>query len=209
MEKYKNHYVYEIQNLINNMKYIGVRSTNLKPEDDLGNIYFSSSLDKDFILEQKEHPNRFKYIILEVFDCRKTAMEREIVLHQIFSVKNNHLYYNKTNQLFTGFDHSGCKHSKKTRAKMSTSHKGKIVTEETREKIRNTLTGRKRLPFSVEHIQNLSKAKKGKKITVQHKNNISKVRLGMKWYHNSRGNKIMCKQGDPRLLTDNWKQGMK
>ena len=44
----KFHYVYEIEEIPTNKKYIGSRSSILLPEEDLGFKYFSSSTDKDF-----------------------------------------------------------------------------------------------------------------------------------------------------------------
>jgi hypothetical protein len=50
---YTNHYVYLIEHIYTGKYYIGSRSTNLAPEDDIGKKYFSSSRDKEFKKDQK------------------------------------------------------------------------------------------------------------------------------------------------------------
>ena len=49
-----NHYVYCITEKTSNRKYIGVRSCDCMPEEDLGIHYFSSSCDEEFIDKQKK-----------------------------------------------------------------------------------------------------------------------------------------------------------
>lgn len=78
----KNNFVYLIWNKITHKKYIGVKSSDLEPYDVIGKKYFSSSRDKDFINEQKEHPERFKYRVLKNFKRRKEAIELECLLHK-------------------------------------------------------------------------------------------------------------------------------
>lgn len=70
------HYVYKIIDLKYNVFYIGSRSSKLKPKDDLGKIYFSSS-DRDFIRRQKQNPDDFKYVILNQFDSDTEAYKYE------------------------------------------------------------------------------------------------------------------------------------
>jgi len=107
MKIYKNNYVYEIINTMTNKRYIGTRSTNLKPQDDIGFLYFSSSSNKEFIQEQKQHPEIFEYIIKGNFTTRKEAIKLEIRLHEENNVGNNPEYYNKSKQTSTGFDTTG------------------------------------------------------------------------------------------------------
>ena len=66
LNKQKYHYVYRITNTVENKHYYGVRSSKIIPKDDLGKKYFSSSTDKNFMREQKEHPENFKFIILNL-----------------------------------------------------------------------------------------------------------------------------------------------
>lgn len=115
MKKYN--YVYRITNKIKNMHYYGYRSTNINPKLDLGIKYFSSSTDKDFILDQKKYPENYKYIIVRVFDNRKDAAIFEIFLHNKFNVAKNDKFYNKSNSTLNGFIYGflGKKHNKESR----------------------------------------------------------------------------------------------
>ena len=62
----KFHYTYQITEISTNKKYIGVRSSKILPENDLGKIYFSSSQDKEFIKNQRINPSNYKYEILKI-----------------------------------------------------------------------------------------------------------------------------------------------
>ena len=96
MKKY--HYVYRITNLIKNKHYYGSRSSNKKPYDDIGIIYFSSSHDLDFIKDQLNNPLHYKYKVIKLFNDRKKAVSFESKLHKYFDVKNNINFYNRSNQ---------------------------------------------------------------------------------------------------------------
>jgi hypothetical protein len=133
---YKYNYVYQITNKETGRMYIGTRSSKDKPKDDLGTKYFSSSSDKDFILEQKEKPDLFEYKILHTFDTRLEALEYEIYLHSFYDVARNPLFYNDSRQTSTGFDRTGVKpwnkgkiniYSEETKKKMSENAKNKVV----------------------------------------------------------------------------------
>lgn len=100
----KYHYVYRITHKICIKHYYGVRtSKNIKPYEDLGITYFSSSSDKEFLQEQKTHPENFKYKVIQIFNSREEASLWEIRLHKKFNVATNESFYNKTNALSTGF----------------------------------------------------------------------------------------------------------
>lgn len=99
----KFHYVYEIEEIPTNKKYIGSRSSILLPEKDLGFKYFSSSTDKDFKNKQKNNPDDYKYKILSVHDNRKEAFLEEIRLHDFFQVHLNVSFINKAKQTSTYF----------------------------------------------------------------------------------------------------------
>ncbi len=101
------HYVYEIINTVLNKSYVGVRSCDIEPDQDLGTHYSSSSSDVDFMFEQQEHRWRFSYVILQEFETRKEAIEYEIYLHNKFDVGKNPNYYNKSKQTSSGFDTAG------------------------------------------------------------------------------------------------------
>ncbi len=96
-------YIYEITNKITNKKYIGVRSCDIDTTDDLGHKYFSSSSDQDFMLDQKENPQDYNYEVLEEFETRELAMEKEIELHMLHDVGSNPNFYNLANATSTGF----------------------------------------------------------------------------------------------------------
>ena len=51
---YNYNYVYLITDLINDMFYIGAKSCNEHPSENLGIKYFSSSQNKNFIQDQKK-----------------------------------------------------------------------------------------------------------------------------------------------------------
>ncbi len=51
MKKY--HYVYRITNTVLRKHYYGSRTSKIRPNLDLGVIYFSSSTDKNFLKDQK------------------------------------------------------------------------------------------------------------------------------------------------------------
>ena len=104
MKKY--HYVYEILEITTGRKYIGVRSSEVIPSEDLGINYFSSSSDSEFILAQKANPKGYSYRILSEFSNRKEANEEEIRLHRAYNVGPNDIYINRITQI-NGFDPTG------------------------------------------------------------------------------------------------------
>lgn len=87
--------VYRITNVACNKHYYGYKSCgNVDPKQILGKTYFSSSSNKEFIREQKEHPERFKYKVVAKFNTRKEAMIYECRLHSRFDVAHNDTFYN-------------------------------------------------------------------------------------------------------------------
>lgn len=144
----KYHYVYRITNTKLNKHYYGVRSSNVEPSKDLGFKYFSSSSDVQFIEDQKNNPQDYKYIIVSIFNTRHDALELEIKLHAKFNVGVNESFYNKAKATSTSFDKTGIKVSEEsknkmrgrkvsqeTRRKMGEAKRNRIVSEETRRKI--------------------------------------------------------------------------
>lgn len=103
----KYNYVYKICNIVENKFYIGVRSCNDIPEDDLGVKYFSSSKDKNFLADQKNNKHNYRYIILGIFETREDALLEEINLHTIYEVANNPNCYNIVKQNNKKFDTTG------------------------------------------------------------------------------------------------------
>lgn len=150
----KNHYVYRITNKVENKHYYGCRTTKLEPKNDLGSKYFSSSKDKDFIKDQKENPDKYKYKVIKIFSTREEALKLEIKLHNKFNVGKNNSFYNKAKQSSTGYDTTGIK---------------RYQTDETKMKISKANSGRK---FSEEGRKNMSEAKAGKKLSEEHKESL-------------------------------------
>ena len=111
----KYHYTYRITNICLNKHYYGSRSSILHPSQDLGHKYFSSSSDKDFINEQKTHPERYKYKIVAITTTRMKATLLEAKLHSHYRVASNPYFYNLQNQLIDGFSYE---FSEKIRARI-------------------------------------------------------------------------------------------
>ena len=101
------HYTYRITNIKEKKYYYGVHSCNCLPKEDIGIKYFSSSKNKEFIKDQKENPQDYKYKIIKIFKTRREAIEHEIFLHNKFNVGINEKFYNDSKQTSTGFDTTG------------------------------------------------------------------------------------------------------
>lgn len=97
------HYTYQITNKESNQKYIGSRKSKLKPEEDLGIKYFTSSKDTLFREDFKSNPDKYISKVLNVFETREEALEHEIELHEKFDVAKNHEFYNLSKQTSKGF----------------------------------------------------------------------------------------------------------
>lgn len=180
----RNHYVYRITNKIENKHYYGVRSSNIKPKDDIGIKYFSSSTDKNFMLDQKENPQNYKYKVLKIFDSRKDAEMHETFLHEKFSVQTNESFYNKAKNTLMGFSVEGTKQLEEHKAKLTLTKIGKvtfknIITGETGRIDKelfylddNLISVNKGVPKSKEHKEKLSAAKTNVPLSEEHKKNI-------------------------------------
>lgn len=101
------HYVYCITEQHTNKKYIGLRSCNILPQDDLGNTYISSSSDMSFINNQKVYPNNFSYEVLSIHKFRFTAALEEIRLHNLYDVSQSNEYFNFVKSTIKSFDPTG------------------------------------------------------------------------------------------------------
>jgi hypothetical protein len=142
----KYHYVYRISNLKSNKHYYGVRTSNIIPSKDLGYMYFSSSRDKEFMADQKQNPQNYKYKVIRTFKTREEATLIEIKLHNKFNVGINESFYNKSKQTSTGFDTTGLK------------------IPRTKEHCLNLSSATKGIKKSKEHRRKLHEANKGKKV---------------------------------------------
>ncbi len=81
--------VYRITNLVENKHYYGYKSSVIHPSKVIGVTYFSSSkgiYGKQFIADQKENPQNYKYKIVQIFDSKYEALSREIRLHTKFDM---------------------------------------------------------------------------------------------------------------------------
>lgn len=105
MKKY--HYVYEIKELSSGKMYIGCRSSDILPEEDIGVLYFSSSTDIDFRKSQKENPSNYSYRVLTTHSNRKSAALEEMRLHEQYDVANNEMYFNRCKATSDGFAYYG------------------------------------------------------------------------------------------------------
>jgi hypothetical protein len=190
----KYHYVYKIKNKINQMEYIGVRSSTEMPINDLGKKYFSSSTDKDFISEQILNPSNFEYIILKEFDTRKNAAEYEEMLHYKWNVKNNPLFYNKCNSNSAFFDVSGIPLTEEHKLKISKNSKGHKKSIETRKKMSEWQKGIKK---SEEHRKKLSESRENRKRGEDH-HMYGKT-------HSPEAKKKISDASKNRVLTEDWK----
>jgi len=195
------HYVYRITNVLLNKHYYGSRSCkNCNPHDDLGIKYFSSSKDKDFIKDQKEHPEYYRYKIIKIFDSRKDALELEVLLHNKFDVDINESFYNKAKQTSTKFyyinkvkgkEHHlyGVKFSENRKKQMSEARKGeknyfygKRHSEETRKKIGEANKGEKHPLYGKHHSEEIKRkigdSNRGKKLSEETKRKIGLTSKG-------------------------------
>lgn len=187
MKKYN--YLYKIINMTNDKYYIGVRSCDCLPHNDLGYIYFGSSTDKQFKDQQEEYPEVFWYEILNTFETRKQANLAEEILHRELNVVKDSMSYNLCNAPMN-FCRSGIIVSDETKKKISKANKGKKLSKETREKMskakrnmsdktkKKISQSRKGIIFTEEHKNNLGKWQIGRKLTKEHKDNISKSHIG-------------------------------
>jgi len=99
----RRHLVYRISHLISKVHYYGSQTNNKI----LGESYFSSSSDESFISEQSQHPERFKYKVIKIYNNTSDKIIHEAYLHQFFDVKSHDKFYNKVNQTASGFDTTG------------------------------------------------------------------------------------------------------
>jgi len=133
------HYTYIITNNTDNWEvgkyYIGVRSCNCHPTQDVAYLGSSRYLSEDIERLGKESFNKN---IICIFDNRQDAMLHEIELHQQFDVEKNELFYNKINASAEGFTWLGQTHSEVTRKKIQEKRSQQKITAEQIEKFKKT-----------------------------------------------------------------------
>ncbi len=134
------------------MEYLGVRSCEVEPEDDLGFHYFSSSTDDLFLEDQEVNPDDYLYDIIGIFDTRKEASKHEMELHNRYDVAVNKMFYNKSKATSTGFDTTGCDPWNKGITGIY------FASDVTKSKMSKSSLGKKK---SKKHSENISKGLKG------------------------------------------------
>lgn len=162
---YNYHYTYLITNTTNQMKYIGVRSCSVLPENDSDYMGSSKSLDE----AMNNTPEAFTKIIIETFSTRENANADEQRLHEMYDVARNPEFYNLCIAPM-GFCMAGRTHSDETRKKMS-----KKRSPETRAKMSAAMMGRIHSP---ETRKKLSDSHKGKTLSEEHKKKMSDSKMG-------------------------------
>ena len=170
----KHHYVYRITNIIENKYYYGCRSSKVEPKFDLGFKYFSSSTDKEFIKEQKENKDIFKYKVIKIFPSRKEAEYFETKLHEKFQVQKHESFYNKAKNTLMGFSVEGRKQTKEHKINNKKHIKGKTYEERYGEERAREIKQKQKKPKSEEHKRKLSISKTGVPLAILHKQHISK-----------------------------------
>jgi hypothetical protein len=173
------YYIYRITNKIENKHYYGFRKTKFKPVDDLGIRYFSSSRNKEFISDQKQNPQHYRYKIIKTYKTRNDALRHEILLHEKFDVAANHSFYNIAKQTSTSFSTAGSTISEEHKRKIAESNRKRIygkTSAETRRK--QSEAAKRRGPVSEETRMKLSAIHKGREFTKERCENISKAKKG-------------------------------
>lgn len=150
-----NHYTYILLDPESEMKYIGMRSSKCKPEEDtyMGSSYAMTIEDK----------RRCDKLILEEFNTREEALLHEIKLHEQFQVHTNPEFWNL---------------SKQTSTKFISNRKGCKLTEEHKRKCSEALKGRKMPEFTEEHKRKIAKARTGTKASAETRKKLSDNRQG-------------------------------
>jgi len=151
----KYHYVYEITNIYNGMRYFGARTSKNLPRNDTKYMGSSKSLKKAI---KEEGLSCFSKLVLAVFPTREKSLAYEVFLHKRFNVDKDPAFYNKARQTSTGFSFSA---SGPDHPKYGTHPKGRKLTEEEKEKLRLSAikanTGKKRSEESKQKQSNTTK----------------------------------------------------
>lgn len=171
--------------------YIGVRSSNVKPEDD---VYFGSC--RPFKKWQSINGiDGLVKQVLAVWPTREEALLHEILLHDCFNVAINPEFWNQAKQKVVLFDTSGTTQSEELKLQKSLKTKGIPKSDEHKAKISLALKGK---PKSEKHRENLSVSRtgkpspmkgksigKGRKLTEEHKAKIKAKRK--EWFVKQKG----------------------
>lgn len=82
-------FVYRITDIKNKKYYYGSKIAKNSDFNQMGKTYFSSSKNKEFIIDQKENPENFKYKLVKYFKTAEDTIKYESKLHFKFNVKSN------------------------------------------------------------------------------------------------------------------------
>lgn len=101
--------------------YYGVRTSkdDVKPKDDIGIRYFSSSRDKWFMSDQQLNPQDYKYKVIRISETRELAIQLEIDLQERFDAGVNPKFFNKIIQPAISFSYEGMQHNQYSKDKIS------------------------------------------------------------------------------------------
>lgn len=203
----KYHYVYRITEIIKRKHYYGVRTSKVEPLNDLGIKYFSSSRDKEFIKDQKENPQNYRYKIIMVFTARKDAIKLEIKLHNKFNVGVNESFYNRSKQTSVGWDTTGISFPKsdETKLKLSEANKGKKHSETTKLKISNKSKINAKKQW--ENYSDIQRKEICNKIKKSNKRYFESLTIEQKQEYSKKLHE--WKKENPDKLKDNWKRAAK
>ena len=116
-----NHYTYNIINKTNGKYYIGMRSTEVEPKNDIGVNYFGSSCNKEFKQALKEDKSNFIYKVIETYDSKEDAYKGEKRIHQKINVMKDPASYNLRVAGFMGGERLGIVMSEEQKQKISKS----------------------------------------------------------------------------------------
>lgn len=106
-DRNKYNYVYQITELSTRMKYIGSRGCKIDDVYKDLKKYKSSTSNECFKISQQLNPLNYHYEILSYHETRKEANLAECELHDLYNVKTNSFFYNKSNQTENGFGVGG------------------------------------------------------------------------------------------------------
>lgn len=195
------HYVYRITNKAINKHYYGVRTSKTHPKDDLGHKYFSSSSDKEFIKEQKNNPDIFKYKVIKICETRDESLDIEVKLHNRFNVDVNESFYNRAKQTSSKFYYDGTgeknpnygnprnyKPTPEIVKQIADKNRGKVRSDDVRKKLSDSLQGHY---VSDETRRKISESRKGKegwnkgKIGVYNDDTINSIKTKVNAYYDS------------------------
>lgn len=168
------HYVYKISNIKEQKYYYGKRSSVVEPKKDLGIKYFSSSKDKNFILDQRNNPKDYRYKVICAYSSSEQALQAEIRLHNKFNVGINPAFYNNGKQTATKFSTIGKVTVKDTEGTIFS-----VDCEDPRYTSGQLVGVNKGFKHTAEVCEIISKTHKGRKLTDEHKSNLSKARKGV------------------------------